>query len=175
MVRSHLLGIHPMHIKPWHSCWWQDVLAGRNLPAPDRVWCRYLTANHRTEPTNHYWWVKKKTEGAEGNCNPIGRTVSTWPQGAPGTKASTKELMWIFHWPPPKSYVAEESFVWPQWEGMHLILWRLDAPKKEDSRGWGGSGCVGRRGSTLLEVKGRRMGWTLGGGVPGRGQHLECK
>jgi len=34
----------------------------------------------------------------------------------------------------PDIYVAEDCLVWPQWEGMHLVLWRLDAPEKGDAR-----------------------------------------
>jgi hypothetical protein len=35
-----------------------------------------------------------------------------------------------------------------------LVLWMLDAPVKRDARGVRWS-----RGSTLLEAKGKRMGW----------------
>ena len=54
----------------------------------------------------------------------------------------------------PATYVAENCLIWNQWEGRALVLWRLDAPAKEDARGmtqeW-----VGWWGSTLLEAKGR--------------------
>ena len=57
----------------------------------------------------------------------------------------------------PDTYVAQDSLVWPQWKGMCLVLWRLDAPGKgiarEVRQGW-----VSRWGSTLLEAKGRRNG-----------------
>jgi hypothetical protein len=36
-----------------------------------------LTANHWTEPRNPNGRVTGRTEGAEGNCNSIGRTIST--------------------------------------------------------------------------------------------------
>ena len=66
----------------------------------------------------------------------------------------------------PTTYVAEDGFAWPQWEGMCLDLWRLDAPEKGDSRGrkweW-----VGRWGSTLLESKGKGDGGLVEG-EPGR-------
>lgn len=29
--------------------------------------------------------------------------------------------------------VAEDFLVWPQWEKMHLILWKLDASGKRDA------------------------------------------
>jgi hypothetical protein len=55
----------------------------------------------------------------------------------------------------PTTYVAEDFLVWPQWEKGCLVLCRLDAPKKGDTRGvrweW-----VERCGSTLLETKGKR-------------------
>ena len=35
----------------------------------------------------------------------------------------------------PAIYVAEDCFIWHQWEERHLVLWRLDAPVKEDARG----------------------------------------
>jgi hypothetical protein len=34
----------------------------------------------------------------------------------------------------PDTYVAEEYLIWHQWEGMYLVLWRLDAPEKGDAR-----------------------------------------
>jgi hypothetical protein len=33
------------------------------------------------------------------------------------------------------AYIAEDCFVCPQWEVMHLVMWRLDAPEKRDGRG----------------------------------------
>ena len=51
----------------------------------------------------------------------------------------------------PAKYVAEDCFVWPQLEGLGLVLWRLDTPEKRDATGvrweW-----MGESGSTLLEV-----------------------
>jgi len=35
----------------------------------------------------------------------------------------------------PTTYVAEDGLLWPQWEGMCLVLWRLDAPEKGDATG----------------------------------------
>jgi len=34
-----------------------------------------LTANHWTEPEDPNGGVRERTEGAEGVCNPIGRTI----------------------------------------------------------------------------------------------------
>jgi hypothetical protein len=46
----------------------------------------------------------------------------------------------------PARHLAEDSLIWPQWEGMFLVLWRIDAQEKRDARGvrcewvggWGG-------------------------------------
>ena len=35
----------------------------------------------------------------------------------------------------PGTCVAEDCLVWPQWERMGLILWKLDAPGKGDAGG----------------------------------------
>jgi hypothetical protein len=44
--------------------------------------------------------VREMTEGAEGVCNPIGRTKSTnqTPAEFPGTKPPTKEYIWRDPW-----------------------------------------------------------------------------
>jgi hypothetical protein len=34
----------------------------------------------------------------------------------------------------PNKYVAEYCLIWHQWEGSHLVLWRLDVPEKGDAR-----------------------------------------
>jgi hypothetical protein len=33
------------------------------------------------------------------------------------------------------THVAEDCLVWPQWERMHLILWKVDTPGKRDAGG----------------------------------------
>jgi hypothetical protein len=37
--------------------------------------------------------------------------------------------------------VAEDCLVWPEWERMYFILWKLDAPRKRNDGGgevkWG--------------------------------------
>jgi hypothetical protein len=48
-------------------------------------------------------------------------------------------------------YVAKNCLVWPQWERMCLVLYRLDASRKADA---GGSKMC-RGGSTLSETKER--------------------
>jgi hypothetical protein len=51
----------------------------------------------------------------------------------PGTKSPTKEHTWAGLWL-PATYVAEDCLIWPQWEGMCLFLFRLEAPGKENAR-----------------------------------------
>ena len=35
---------------------------------------------------------------------------------------------------PPATYIAEDCFVWHQWKGKLLVLWRLVGPAKQDAR-----------------------------------------
>jgi hypothetical protein len=95
-----------------------------------------LTANHWSESEDPYGRVRGRTKGAEGDCNPIGRKqISTnWTLRAPRDKATNQRayMGWSMA---PTTYVAEDSLVWPQWEGMCLVLWRLDATEKGDARG----------------------------------------
>lgn len=68
----------------------------------------------------------------------------------------------------PTTYVAEGGPIWHQWEERCLVLWRLVAPAKGDSRGvrqeW-----VGGWESNLLEAKGRGMRWGFAEGRLGKG------
>jgi hypothetical protein len=57
----------------------------------------------------------------------------------------------------PAIYVADDCLILQQLEGKHLVLWRLNAPKKEDARGVRQE-KVNWWGSTLLEVKKRGGG-----------------
>jgi hypothetical protein len=53
-----------------------------------------LTGNHWTEFRNPYGRDRQRTEGAEGDCNPIGRTTvltNLDPPEFPETKPPTKE------------------------------------------------------------------------------------
>jgi hypothetical protein len=65
-----------------------------------------LTANHWTEPGDPSGRVRRRTEGAEGVCHLIGRTILTKqnippPQKLPGTKPPTKEYTWWDSWLQP--------------------------------------------------------------------------
>jgi hypothetical protein len=53
-----------------------------------------LSANHQTEHRDPDGRVRGKTEGAEGDCNPIGRTISTnWTtQNSQGVNHQPKSI-----------------------------------------------------------------------------------
>ena len=58
--------------------------------------------NHWVKVRDQYRRVRGRTEGAEGDCNPIGRTtVSTNgdPSELSETKPKTKEHTWAGSWP----------------------------------------------------------------------------
>jgi hypothetical protein len=61
-----------------------------------------LAANHQTEHRGSNRGVTREIEGAEGVCNPIGRTTistnQTTPPELPGTKPPTKEYTWRDPW-----------------------------------------------------------------------------
>ena len=61
--------------------------------------------------------------------NHIGRTISTNetppPPELPGTKLPIKEGP-MGGPMAPAACVAEDGFIWHQWEGRLLVLWRLD-------------------------------------------------
>jgi len=61
-----------------------------------------LQTNHGTEHGNPNGRVRGRTDGAEGTCNPIGRTTIPTNQPPlpehPGTKLPTKEYTWSDPW-----------------------------------------------------------------------------
>jgi hypothetical protein len=60
-----------------------------------------LAANHWTYHGVHNEGVREKTEGAEGVCNSIGRTIistNQTPPELPRTKPPTKEYTWSLPW-----------------------------------------------------------------------------
>ena len=92
--------------------------------------------NHWTEPENSNGRVKGSAVGVEEDCNPTGRTtVSTnqIPQSFQGLSHQPNNLYGPVH--DSTTYVAENCLIWYQWEGRHLVLWRLDAPEKRDASG----------------------------------------
>jgi len=72
-----------------------------------------LATNHWTEHKDTNGGVRKRTEGTEEVCNPIGRTIISTnkiPPEHPGTKPPTKE----YKWRDPDTYVVEHCIVWHQ-------------------------------------------------------------
>ena len=77
---------------------------------------KILTANHWTEPGNTNGRVRGKTKGAEGGCNPIGRTkISTnWtPQSS--HELTTNQRVIMIGSMAPITYVAEDGLICHQW------------------------------------------------------------
>jgi hypothetical protein len=156
--------------------WRQQSWYGCPLRSSASTWLRLmqiLTANHWTEPRDPSGRVRE-TEGAEGDCNPIGRTTIS-------TNQTTQSSQGLNHQPKSihgrsmvlATYVAEDGLNWHQWEGRCLALWRRDALEKEVLGGWGRSGWVGRK----HYLRGKGVGDRVRGSCredQERGQHLKC-
>jgi hypothetical protein len=83
-----------------------------------------LATNHWTEHRDSNGGVSKRTVGAEGVFNPIGRTtISTnqTSQSSQGVKHQPK--VHIEGLIAPSAYVAEDGLIWHQWEERALVLW----------------------------------------------------
>ena len=77
----------------WHGC----PLRGFTKARPIEI--QMFTTNHWTKHRDPNEGIRRRTEGAEGICNPIGRTtISTnqtlHPPELPGTKQPIKEYTW---------------------------------------------------------------------------------
>lgn len=123
-----------------------------------------FTINHQTEPRDSNGRDRGSIEGVEGNCNHLGRTIST--------NCNTQSSQRLNHHPNNihggslalDAYILEYGNIWHQWEGRALVLWRHDNPavRKEWVSGWR---------STLVEANGREDGWKrrgVCGGVSGK-------
>ena len=106
--------------KHWHYCWCQKVLADRSLVwlSSERLY-QHLTntdadiANYQTEPMDPNGRVRGRIEGAEGNCNPIGRTTVSSnhiPQSSQGLNQQSKSHESMA----PGTHVAEDCLIWHQ-------------------------------------------------------------
>jgi hypothetical protein len=100
-------------------------------------------------PTAHSWTEPRdpnrrrrvrRTEGVEGDCNPIGRTISTnqMPQGSQRLSYQPKSI---------QGPVCGSCYIYyleSVGGGMYLLLWRLDVLEKGDARGmrWMGENPV---------------------------------
>jgi len=85
-----------------------------------------LAANHQTEHRVPNELVRKRAEGTEGVCNPIGGTTISTNQTEPellGTKPPTKESHMV-----PAANVAEDGLIWHRWVRRTLFLQWLYAP-----------------------------------------------
>jgi hypothetical protein len=74
------------------------------------------------------------TEGAEGDCNPIGRTTISTPC-TPQSSQGLNHQLYMDGSVVPAAYITEDCIIWHQWERRPLVLWRLVAPMKGDARG----------------------------------------
>ena len=82
-----------------------------------------LIANHQTE---HGDPKGGRTKGAEGVCNPIGKTTISTNQTLP----TPPELPGTIHMEGPMApavYVGKGGLICRQWEERPMVLWRLDA------------------------------------------------
>ena len=111
-------------IKPRHYCGCQEVLADRSLIqlSPDRP-CQSLTNTGQMLTANH--WTEhgvpngERTEGAEGVCNPIGRTTISTSQTPQSFQALSCQQKNMGRFMVPGRYIAKNCHVWSQWERMH--------------------------------------------------------
>ena len=71
------------------------------------------------------------------------------------------------------STYAALFFFWHQWEGRPMVLWRLGALGEWDGSGVKRAWVVGWR-STLIEAKGRGIGWGFWRGHWEREKQLKC-
>jgi hypothetical protein len=134
-----------------------------------------LTASHWISPWNPNGRVRGRAEGAEGDCNPIGRTTESTNQTPKSSKLNHHQRVYIGQSMGPSTLVTEDCLIWHQWEGRYLVIWRLDAPERGYATGvrqeW-----VGEWESTFLEAKGREGGledsWRRD---QEGGQHWKCK
>jgi hypothetical protein len=92
-----------------------------------------LTANHLTEPGDLCVRVRGRTEGAEGDCNTIGRTtlsINWTPQISQELSHQPKNIYELVCGP---HYICSRGV--PCLASMGRIMRRLDGPEKRDARG----------------------------------------
>jgi hypothetical protein len=115
----------------WYSC----LLRGSTS-----TWVRQmqlLKANYWIYLGNPYRRVNRRTTGAEGDCNTIGKQhyQLSGSLRAPRNYATNQRSYMGWSVPPqPATYVSEDCLVWPQWAGMYLLLWFLMPADKGDTR-----------------------------------------
>ena len=129
------LGIHPISshqiqtllLMPGSTCWQEPdaAISWEALTDPDQqMWM--LTANHWTEHRDPSGEVRGRNEGAEGVCNPIGRTTVSTNQMLQSSQ--------VLNYEPKGTHggthgsrciVAEDGLTWHQWKGRPLVLLTL--------------------------------------------------
>jgi hypothetical protein len=87
-----------------------------------------LAANHWTESRDPNGRVRGRTEGDEGDYDPLGRTTVSTNRTAP------QRCQRLNH-QPKRIYMGQSMApaTYRQWEGRCLVLWRFDAPEKGDA------------------------------------------
>jgi hypothetical protein len=112
--------------------------------------------------------ARGRTEGAEGDCNPIGRISTNW---------TTQSSQWLNHQPKRDPWLqlhiyqrmalSDMSGRGGPWSGGGAMPQRRGMLER-----WGGSGWVGG-GAPSLRQRGRGMGWGVYGGETGKGISFE--
>ena len=81
-----------------------------------------LSANHKTEHKAPNGSVRERTEGAEGDFNPIERTTISTNQTPQISQGLNHQLKSTNRPMAPAAYVAEDGLVGHQWEARSLVL-----------------------------------------------------
>jgi hypothetical protein len=114
----------------WYGC----LLRGSARAWQMQRWT--LTANHCTEHWVPNGGVRKRTEGDEWVCNPIGRTISTNQTAPRAPRDSSNHRVHMEGPMAPATYVAEDGLYGHQWEKRSLVLWRECKGGEAGVGGW---------------------------------------
>ena len=158
-------------LMPRNTCWQES---GMSVPWPIQM--QILIGNHLTEHEDTSERARGRTEGAEGGCNPIGRTISTnWT--TPCSKRLNHQPKSIHGGIHGSRYICSRG--WPcsalvggEALGPVQVWWPSVGGcwRKGGSRwGSGGSPSYRQRGGRR-----KRVGWGWLWTVKG-GYHLKCK
>ena len=85
-----------------------------------------LAAKHQIECGDSNGKVRAMTGGAEGDCNPIGRTTISINQNSQGLNHQPKSTH-------GSRWIRSRGLLY-QWEGRSLVLGRLDVPVEGNTR-----------------------------------------
>jgi hypothetical protein len=81
-----------------------------------------LLANHWTEHRVPNGRVRERMRGAEGVCNPIGKTTISTTRTPQSSQGLTNQGVHMKGTMFPAAYVAEDDLVRHQWEERPLVL-----------------------------------------------------